>query len=72
MTKTYNVWFRDPLTAMEAQLGNPKFVGHLDYAAKQLKNPQGKMQYIDLMSGKWAWRELVRLRDIILRIKLIF
>lgn len=60
MSKTYDVWYRNPLDVMEAQIGNPEFSQHLDYAPKQLRAKDGTRQYIDLMSGEWAWSQCVR------------
>lgn len=60
MSRSYDVWFRDPLSVMEAQIANPEFVDHWDYAPKQLVDAQGTPQYIDLMSGEWAWEQAVR------------
>lgn len=60
MTASYDVWFRNPLDVMEAQLGNPEFAEHIDWAAKQVKDENEKRQYIDLMSGEWAWEQSVR------------
>ncbi|KAF6751439.1 hypothetical protein DFP72DRAFT_991344 [Ephemerocybe angulata] len=57
MTQEYEVWFRNPLDVMEAQLANPEFAHDIDYAAKEVKSRDGKRQYIDLMSGEWAWEQ---------------
>ncbi|TEB25834.1 hypothetical protein FA13DRAFT_1636945 [Coprinellus micaceus] len=62
MTAKYEVWFRDPLEVMEAQLRNPEFANHIDYAAKEVKGAEdGKRQYVDLMSGDWAWERSTQL-----------
>ncbi|KAG5649156.1 hypothetical protein H0H81_005788 [Sphagnurus paluster] len=60
MTKSYEVWFRDPLKVMESQIGNPDFVGEMDYAAKQVYGPDGQRIYGDTMSGNWPWEQSVR------------
>jgi hypothetical protein len=60
MTSEYDVWYRNPLDVMEAQLGNPEFASCIDYAPKEVKNAgNGQRQYIDLMSGEWAWEQAV-------------
>lgn len=59
MTKGYEVWFRDPLSILENQIANPDFVGHVDYAPKELKDRNGQRLYVDLMSGEWAWNQAV-------------
>jgi methionine synthase II (cobalamin-independent) len=43
---------------MENQLGNPDFTKEMDYAPKQVFK-DSKRQYIDLMSGNWAWKQAV-------------
>ncbi|KAF6746939.1 hypothetical protein DFP72DRAFT_1150192, partial [Ephemerocybe angulata] len=57
MDAEYEVWYRNPLDVMEAQLGNPEFGEKIDYAAKEVKSRDGKRQYVDLMSGEWAWEQ---------------
>ncbi|KAJ3516412.1 hypothetical protein NMY22_g14214 [Coprinellus aureogranulatus] len=61
MNAEYEVWYRDPLAVMEAQLGNPELAEHMDWAAKELKGENGKRQYVDLMSGEWAWEQSTEL-----------
>lgn len=57
-TATYEVWHRDVLQVMEAQIGNPDFAKEMDYSPKRIyKNT--KRQYTDLMSGNWAWEQAV-------------
>ncbi|KAF8815301.1 hypothetical protein BYT27DRAFT_7226011 [Phlegmacium glaucopus] len=55
MTKEYEVWYRNPLDVMEAQIGNPALSHEIDYAPKQVLGRDGKRQYTDLLSGNWAW-----------------
>ncbi|RXW17060.1 hypothetical protein EST38_g8794 [Candolleomyces aberdarensis] len=57
MTKGYEVWYRDPLTILEGQIANADFVGHIDYAPKELRGRGNRRQYVDLMSGEWAWKQ---------------
>ena len=61
MTKEYDVWFRNPLEVMEAQIGNPDFDNEIDYAPKQVFSRNKKHQYTDFMSGQWPWDQAVRL-----------
>lgn len=56
---SYEVWYRDPLSVMEQQIGNPDFCGSMDFAPKQVYDNQNKRQYSDLMSGNWAWNRAV-------------
>jgi hypothetical protein len=58
-TKSYEVWFRDPLKIAEAQIGNKDFGGEMDYAPKRMFSRSGKRQYSDFMSGNWAWQQAV-------------
>lgn len=61
MSKEYEVWFRDPLTVLEGQIGNPDFVGKIDYAPKEVYGKNHRRQFTDLMSGEWAWEQAVSL-----------
>ncbi|KAF5368711.1 hypothetical protein D9615_010296 [Tricholomella constricta] len=54
-TSKFEVWFRDPLTVLEGQLGNRDFNSELDYSPKRIYGKNGKRQYSDFMSGNWAW-----------------
>ncbi|KAF9007622.1 hypothetical protein BDQ17DRAFT_1389069 [Cyathus striatus] len=55
MTQTYEVWFRDPLSIMEAQIVNPDLARDMDFAPKRVKGKDGQCQYCDFMLGNWAW-----------------
>jgi len=58
MTTEYNVWFRNPREVIKGILANPEFDGHVDYSAyREFENFQRR--YRDMMSGDWAWRQLV-------------
>jgi hypothetical protein len=59
MKKEYEVWYRNPLEVMEAQIGNPDFANEMDYAPKEVCGRNKKRQYTDLMSGQWAWDQAV-------------
>ena len=59
MTASYEVWFRDPLHVMEAQLGNKDFASEIDVAPKRIFSKEGKRQFTDLMSANWAWNQAV-------------
>jgi hypothetical protein len=60
MTAEYDVWYRNPLDVMEGQLANPEFARYIDYALKEVKDAKsGRRQYMDLMSGEWAWDQAV-------------
>ncbi|RXW18633.1 hypothetical protein EST38_g7221 [Candolleomyces aberdarensis] len=62
MTAEYDVWYRNPLEVMEGQLGNPEFARYIDYAPKEVKDAKnGRRQYMDLMSGEWAWDQANKL-----------
>ena len=66
-TATYEVWHHDVLQVMEMQIDNPDFAKEIDYAPKRVyKN--AKQQYTDLMSGNWAWEQVVRLHCIVLAV----
>ncbi|KAH8978868.1 hypothetical protein EDB86DRAFT_3248737 [Lactarius hatsudake] len=55
--KSYEVWFRDPLKVVEAQIANKDYALEVDYAPKQMLSRAGKCQYSDFMSGNWAWEQ---------------
>lgn len=60
-TNEYQVWYRDPLEVMEAQIANLEFTGEIDYAPKRVYAKNGRVrQFNDLMSGDWAWKQGVR------------
>ena len=60
MSKTFEVWFRNPLEILEARIGNPDFDGEIDYSPKQVLGKNGKHRFTDLQSGDWAWEQAVR------------
>jgi hypothetical protein len=60
MNKHYEVWYRNPLDVMECQIGNPDFGNEMDYTLKELFGKNKKRQYTGLMSGQWAWNQVVR------------
>jgi hypothetical protein len=59
MSTPYEVWFRDPLTVVEDQIGNRDFKDQIDYAPKQVFSIANKRQFTDFMSGNWAWNQVV-------------
>ena len=59
MSASYEVWFRDPLAVMEAQLGNPEFANEMDYSPKRVLSMTNKRQFSDFMSGNWSWNQAV-------------
>lgn len=60
MTKSYEVWFRDPREILKLQLGNRDFAGEMDYAPKKVYDREKKKRrYQDFMSGQWAWDQTV-------------
>jgi Plavaka transposase len=58
-TKSYDVWFRDPLKIAEAQIGNKDFGREMNFAPKRVFSRAGRRQYTDFMSGNWAWQQAV-------------
>jgi hypothetical protein len=59
MSTSYEVWFRDPLTVMEDQIGNRDVKNEMDYAPKQVFSAANKQQFSDFMSGDWVWNQAV-------------
>ena len=60
MDSTYEVWFRNRLLILESQISNREFKDEMDYTPKRIFY-KGKHRYQDLMSGNWAWEQVVRL-----------
>ena len=58
MDERYEVWFRDTLQVLENQITNPDFKDVIDFSPKWVYQ-NGKHQYDDLMSGNWAWDQVV-------------
>ena len=48
MSKTFELWFQNPLEILESQIGNPDFDGEIDYSPKQVLGKNGKRQFTDL------------------------
>ena len=59
-TKSYEVWFRDPLKIAEGQIGNKDFGREMCFSLKRVFSWAGRRQYSDFMSGNWAWQQAVR------------
>ncbi|KAJ7917317.1 hypothetical protein B0H13DRAFT_2443415 [Mycena leptocephala] len=59
----FTVYFRDPRKVLQLQVANPDFKLEMDSAPKQVFGKGNKREYMDFMSGNWAWRQA----DIIVR-----
>jgi hypothetical protein len=59
MDQEYEVWFWDIHDILNAQLSNPNFNGHIDYSPKYVHDKKGDCVFNDLMSGQWAWEQVV-------------
>ena len=55
MTKSYDIWFRDPNVVVETLLSNPDFDKHFDYVPYCEFKPTGERWWENFMSGNWAW-----------------
>lgn len=58
MDREYYIWYRCPRQVLHAQLGNPDFVGEMDFAPKRVYEGQSRV-YKDFMTGDWAWKQAV-------------
>lgn len=67
MTKSYDVWFRDPRACALNILSSPDFDGEIDYSAYREFKPEGSRVFKDFMSANWAWRHSVSPIVILLR-----
>ena len=63
--KSYEVWFRDPLKIVEAQIANKDYACEMDYAPKRMFSRARKRLYTDFMSGNWAWEQAVSCMSIL-------
>ena len=57
MTKSYDVWYRDPRLLIHNLLANWDFNGEFDYIPFQEFDAQERQHWRDFMSGDWAWKE---------------
>ena len=58
MLKEYTIHFCDPLLIVQSMISNPDFKGQFDYVPfREFKN--GVHRWTDIMSGNWAWRQVV-------------
>ena len=58
MLKEYTVHFCDPLLIIRSMISNPDFKGQFDYAPVR-EFEDGVHHWTDVMSGNWAWRQVV-------------
>ncbi|KAF7324410.1 hypothetical protein MVEN_02643500 [Mycena venus] len=63
------VYICDPRLILRRQLANPDFKDDMDFAAKRVYAADGTREYMDFMSGNWAWRHsLITTMDLIAKI----
>ena len=55
----YDVWYRDPEVVLKNQVKSTDFANETDFAAKEVRDENGKRRYGDFMSGDWSWRQSV-------------
>jgi hypothetical protein len=53
--KLFQVWYRDPQMIMHNQLRNREYAEEIDVASKDVRDKDGKQQYLDFMSWNWSW-----------------
>jgi hypothetical protein len=58
-THPYKAWYRDPLKIAEVMIGNKDFGREMDFSPKRVFSKDGRRQYMDFMSGNWAWSQAV-------------
>ncbi|KAN0080179.1 hypothetical protein V8E55_009745 [Tylopilus felleus] len=62
MDDVYDVWMRDPETAISQIIGNTDFENLMDFVPYWEYNTETNTQcWRDFMSSDWAWEEVVRL-----------
>ena len=57
MTKSYDVWYRNPWLLIHKLLANWDFYGEFDYIPFREFDAQKRRRWQDFMSGDWAWKE---------------
>jgi hypothetical protein len=67
MTMDYQLWYRDPRMVIHNILANPELANAVDYVPyREFEN--NKRWYADFMSGNWAWKQCVRITQVLLYI----
>jgi hypothetical protein len=59
MESEFDVWYRNPHTVVHNMLANLDFKDQMDYAPYHEFETDGEQRYQDMMSGEWAWRQVV-------------
>jgi hypothetical protein len=59
MKVEYEVWFWDPRALVHNLLSNPDFKSGFNYTPYQERMTVGVHRFQDLMSGNWAWNQVV-------------
>lgn len=63
MSDVYDIWMRDPETAITQIVGNTDFQGLLDLVPyREYESATNARRWQDFMSGNWAWKEAVSSR----------
>ncbi len=63
MDAEYVIWFRDPRQLFLKMLKNRDFGKSFNYAPYREFDGQRRRQYEHFMSGDWAWKQAVRIKD---------
>lgn len=61
----YTIYARNPLTTFENQLANPTLKNKFDRAPLREYTRDRKIRYANFNSGRWAWREAVRIHTFV-------
>lgn len=59
METDYDVWDRDPCLLVHNLISNPNFKDEFDYVPYHEYDANGEHQFQDMMSGNWAWKQVV-------------
>ena len=59
MTTEHEVWCRDVRLLIHDQLANPDFNGKIDYSPLQVFGLTGKREWLNFMTGNWAWKQAI-------------
>ena len=59
MDAEYEVWYCNPKQLIKTMLACPDFANKFNYSPFQEYNADGNHHFQNLMSGNWAWKQVV-------------
>ena len=71
-TTNYDIWFHDPCLLIQKMIGNPEFNGKFEFTPYQEYSVDSKHCFENLMSGDWAWKQVVSWAQTLLTYYLLY